>query len=142
MASHDEEDINALRAEAFELRALFELQQRRLKGATDRWRAEDPETRARIIPDLGVLVQWLMERADVIPARRDLPDDWRDLLDGLKLLSRGAAPDVGPLWCDHDVLAVCVDETAFTAGEVEHLEKLGFLRNADGGFKSYRFGNA
>lgn len=46
------------------MRHLFDMQQRRMHAATARWRAEDPETRALIMPDLGDLLQWLMDDAD------------------------------------------------------------------------------
>jgi hypothetical protein len=42
---------------------LFALQWNRVQEATKLWRAEDPEKRANITPDLGTLVGWLMERA-------------------------------------------------------------------------------
>lgn len=47
-----------------DLRHLFEIQQRRMREATERWRAEDPATRAHILPDLGDLLTWLMRDAD------------------------------------------------------------------------------
>jgi hypothetical protein len=54
----------ALREEEAEARQLFELQWRRMGEATARWRAEDPEARAAVIPDLGELLKWLMDDAD------------------------------------------------------------------------------
>lgn len=47
-----------------ELRALFALQWTRMSAATARWRAEDPAARAAVLPDLGVLLDWLMAAAD------------------------------------------------------------------------------
>jgi ElaB/YqjD/DUF883 family membrane-anchored ribosome-binding protein len=43
---------------------LFDLQCRRMAAATDRWREESPAERALVSPDLGTLLQWLMDRAD------------------------------------------------------------------------------
>jgi hypothetical protein len=51
-------------AELADLRALFELQWTRSREADARWRAEDPEARANVWPDLGVLLKWLMDDAD------------------------------------------------------------------------------
>lgn len=49
---------------AKDLQRLFELQQTRMGEATARWRAQDPAARARVMPDLGALLQWLMDDAD------------------------------------------------------------------------------
>jgi hypothetical protein len=57
-------DLNALRDELIETRALFDLEWTRMGEATERWRAEDPEARALIMPDLGALLKWLMDDAD------------------------------------------------------------------------------
>lgn len=56
--------VTELRAEVAELRAIFELQWERMGAAAARWRAEDPLHRANTIPDLGALLQWLMDDAD------------------------------------------------------------------------------
>lgn len=60
-----QELITRLVAEHDEYRRLFDMQWRRMAEATERWRAEDPEARARILPDLGNLLQWLMGQIDV-----------------------------------------------------------------------------
>lgn len=49
--------------EVAELRAIFDLGYRRSEEATALWRAEDPEARAGVHPDLGALLTWLMDRA-------------------------------------------------------------------------------
>ncbi len=54
--------------ELAELRALFELQHRRMAEATERWRAEDPDARALTLPDVGALLTWLMRDADRVRA--------------------------------------------------------------------------
>lgn len=46
------------------------LQWKRSREAVERWRAEDPEARALVIPDLGALLQWLMDDADRARAGR------------------------------------------------------------------------
>jgi hypothetical protein len=63
-------------AELTELRALFQLQWTRSREADARWRAEDPEARANVWPDLGVLLKWLMDDAD--QARAELAIATRD----------------------------------------------------------------
>ena len=50
--------------ELADYKALFDLQQERMKEATALWRAEDPDGRALILPDLGDLLDWLMNRAN------------------------------------------------------------------------------
>lgn len=57
-------ELEATISRAAELRAVFEKQWLRVGKATDRWRAEDPHARALVSPDLGNLVQWLMDQAD------------------------------------------------------------------------------
>lgn len=58
-------------AEVADLRALFDLQWTRMGEATDRWRAEDPEARALVMPDLGALLQWLIAERDAQRERAD-----------------------------------------------------------------------
>jgi hypothetical protein len=57
-------EVERLQREVAEMRALFDMQWKRMGEATARWRAEDPEARALIMPDLGALLQWLMDDAD------------------------------------------------------------------------------
>lgn len=59
--------------EVAHMRALFDMQWQRMREATDRWRAEDPEARALIMPDLGDLLQWLMAKLDSVTAQRNVP---------------------------------------------------------------------
>lgn len=66
--------------EVAELRAIFDLGYRRSEEATALWRAEDPEARAGVHPDLGALLAWLMDRAapnghrpEIQPASRPTP---------------------------------------------------------------------
>jgi hypothetical protein len=63
--------INELRAEVERLKsanddlnALFELQYTRMTEASALWRAESPEERHNVMPDLGALLTWLMEKID------------------------------------------------------------------------------
>lgn len=67
----DQDAITAHVAEedVTDIRLLFEIQQTRMREATERWRAEDPEARAQVLPDLGALLRWLMDDAD--KARHD-----------------------------------------------------------------------
>ncbi len=53
-----------LRDDLVDLEHLFELQRKRVEEAQQRWRDEDPDNRALTIPDLGRLLQWLMDQAD------------------------------------------------------------------------------
>lgn len=58
------------RAKLRDLEHLFDIQWRRMQKATELWRAEDPKTRALIRPDLGDMLQWLMDRGDPDRAAR------------------------------------------------------------------------
>lgn len=49
-------------ADREDLQELFDLQHRRMGAATELWRAEEPDERALVSPDLGALLEWLMER--------------------------------------------------------------------------------
>ncbi len=49
---------------AAEHQALFDLQYKRMAEATALWRAESPDERELIQPDLGTLLSWLMGRAE------------------------------------------------------------------------------
>ncbi len=60
---------DAARVDAAALQALFDLQWTRMGEATAMWRAEKPDERALIMPDLGDLLAWLMARAQ--PAATD-----------------------------------------------------------------------
>lgn len=75
----DRANVEAIR-ERDELRALFDAQWARSREADEMWRAEKPEERALVWPDLGVLLAWLMDRVrggeakgrtDAIDALRD-----------------------------------------------------------------------
>jgi hypothetical protein len=55
-------------ADARDLRVLFEMQWDRTAEASARWRAADPDIRDMTMPDLGVLVSWLMAEADTARA--------------------------------------------------------------------------
>lgn len=55
-------EINRLKAENADLNALFTMQYTRMTEATALWQAEAPEERKGVLPDLGALLTWLMER--------------------------------------------------------------------------------
>lgn len=75
-----EQQRDAARAELAELQQLFDLQWRRMGDATALWRAEAPQERALLQPDLGALLEWLMARADA--ARAELDTARRDAAAG------------------------------------------------------------
>lgn len=67
------DELNDLRAELIEardLRALFDLQYGRMHEATKLWRAEDPAARALVMPDLGALLEWLLNRIERLTVDR------------------------------------------------------------------------
>lgn len=83
------EILTAAIEERNELRALFDLQHSRIVRATELWRAEAPEERALMLPDLGKHIDWLIERGDkplaALEALRNVPaiqrtlDWWSDM---------------------------------------------------------------
>lgn len=56
-----------------EVEQLFEFQRFRIGEATRLWRAEDVESRRNVLPDLGSLVTWLIERGNPKAPVRGLP---------------------------------------------------------------------
>jgi hypothetical protein len=70
-----------------------------------------------------------------------VPQAWRDLIEGLMLLSKGSVNPDSPLHCEHDKLWVCVLPESFTEDELAKLDALGFIPHEDA-FVSYRFGSA
>lgn len=72
----------------------------------------------------------------------DAPPAWRELIEGLTLISKGQVNRVSPFHCEHDELRVMADPASFTAEELAKLEKLGFSQSEDGNFYSFRFGSA
>lgn len=54
--------LSAAESLSTEYQVLFDLQQTRLGKATAAWRAESPADRAHVIPDLGRLLDWLLDR--------------------------------------------------------------------------------
>jgi hypothetical protein len=67
---------------------------------------------------------------------------WRDLIEGLMILSRHPTNDISPLHCDPEMLVVMSDANGFTDEEMAYLDSLGFHYNDVHGFHSFRFGSA
>src|ERR1700734_566580 len=55
-----QDKVRKLQKELREYKATFDLQQTRLKVATEAWRKATGET--EVIPDLGDLLQWLLDK--------------------------------------------------------------------------------
>lgn len=55
--------VEQLRVENIELNELFDLQHKRTTEAVEAWRAADPDNRKGILPDLGALLEWLLDQA-------------------------------------------------------------------------------
>lgn len=71
-----------------------------------------------------------------------LPPAWLDLLEALTLLAQHPTSAISPLYCTHDTLRVCADDSAFTPEDLARLAELGFSVDSEGGFYSFRFGSA
>lgn len=71
------------------------------------------------------------------------PEAWTNLIIALAILSKHPSNDDNPFNCTHDTLRVMADDTAFTPGEIDQLDKLGFhVDENNGGFYSFRYGSA
>jgi hypothetical protein len=79
-----------------------------------------------------------------MPDTDDMPEAWRDLLEGLTLLATHQSNDISPIQCSHDTLTVMADPAEFAAEEIARLDELGFFAAEDEGewFYSFRFGSA
>lgn len=66
------EHTATVEAELIDLRALFDLQQTRMAEATTAWQAENPAERENVLPYLGDLLAWLMQRAERAEDGRDV----------------------------------------------------------------------
>lgn len=75
-----------------------------------------------------------------IGVTEDAPKVWKDLIEGLILLSKGATQSQ-PTHCDYEKLLVMSDPDTFTGEELDRLSDLGFVAG-DGMFRSYRYGSA
>lgn len=87
-----EDERDRLREENAELQALFDLQWTRMGEAVEAWRAADPDNRESVIPDLGELLTWLLDRV-------------RCALDERDAVARAAASEIhpGPDGADDDI---------------------------------------
>lgn len=76
-------------------------------------------------------------------ATDQMPEAWRDLLEGITILARHPGNAVSPFHCEHDELTICADPAEFTADELQRLDELGFIPDDDDEcFSSFRFGSA
>lgn len=66
---------------------------------------------------------------------------WVDLIEAIALLAQHPTSD-SPFHCEDEQLTVLADDTAFTDGEIARLVELGFHRDEEGGFYSFRYGSA
>ncbi|MFJ4653785.1 hypothetical protein ACIP5Y_21170 [Nocardia sp. NPDC088792] len=72
-----------------------------------------------------------------------MPEAWRDLLEGITILARHPDNDISPFHCEHDKLTVCANPADFTDEELERLDTLGFrVGDDEESFDSFRFGSA
>lgn len=70
----------------------------------------------------------------IVEINDQAPQIWKDLVDGLALLSKGAT-DSYPTHCEHDTLTICADPHKFTRDELVKLNNLGFFVSGHTGFK-------
>lgn len=70
------------------------------------------------------------------------PVAWTNLISALQLMAKHPAHDTDPTYCEHDKLIVLADDSLFTPEEIAQLEAWDFFVNAEGGFKSFKYGNS
>lgn len=72
-----------------------------------------------------------------------MPQAWQELIAAIKLLAKHQIDDARPFNCEHDVLSVMSDPSAFTKEELERLDSWGFFPSDDNSyFESFRYGSA
>ena len=64
-----------------------------------------------------------------------------DLIEALTILRKYANPS-SPTWCEHDTMHFCVDDSLVSKEDITRLDELGLLLDDEGGFLSFKFGNA
>jgi hypothetical protein len=118
------------------MRTLIAMQWNRSMAATRRWRAEDPEARRLIMPDLGTLLTWLMHDADKVraeladrrnTARAELHDEARAEMTRLASVADRWRKDLIKASDDRDRLA---GELARATRNIETWERLDAGRAA------------
>lgn len=71
LAEGQVQELARLREENAELNELFDLQHKRTTEAVAAWRAADPDNRKGILPDLGALLEWLLDQARLAVVERN-----------------------------------------------------------------------
>lgn len=65
-----------------------------------------------------------------------------DLIEALTILRKYENPS-SPTWCEHDTMHFCVDDSLVSKEDIARLDELGLHQDeTDGGFYSFKFGNA
>lgn len=110
-----------------------------LVAVSDRETALCPQTSymdGELLPDEEV---WVEQVADP-PATAQA---WTDLIAALTLLARGQNNDTDPVYHHDYKMIVCADPAAFSAEEIEQLERWGFSADLpDKVFYSFKYGSS
>lgn len=95
------------------------------------------------------LLEGLLEetRLQTVQVMSGLPEEtpkaWRELIEGLMLLSKGQSNENDPTQCSHDQLTILSNPARFSPEEIEKLEAWGIHAEQDEEyFYSFRFGSA
>lgn len=90
----------------------------------------------------------------IVKVGNETPQAWKDLIEGLAMMSKGQVNSSAPLHCEHDTLTVCADPHKLTKEECAKLDELGFFVDGhddedcqpdgycEASFMSFRFGSA
>lgn len=79
----------------------------------------------------------------IIEISDEAPQAWKDLLEGLAILSKGQINEISPTYCSHDNMTVCADPKSFSVSELVKLRELGFDADENNlTFESWKFGSA
>jgi len=76
----------------------------------------------------------------IVELSDDAPQPWKDLIEGLALLSKHAFNDY-PTHCEHDEMTIMATPAEFTPEEITKLDHLGF-HVGQWTFYSFKFGSA
>lgn len=66
------------------------------------------------------------------------PEAWSNLISAIQLLAKHPTNTTSPVWCQHDILHICADDTQFTPEQIAQLDDWGFhVDENEGGFYSF-----
>lgn len=87
-------EVGTLREENYEFEQIAALQRKREQPWIERWREEDPEKRANMLPDYGQIMGWIMDKAEAAEALVREVEAHRDQLEQNRVAEVRAISDL------------------------------------------------